>query len=559
MSDAEETWGDWFPEPVPPPYVRPSLRRHTYRIWRAEGGAALETPGGASGEISRICQDGFVEGLLAYRRSARASQLNALSGLFSQDGSDSDASVSERSGPDDLSEVSESSCRERVVRAPGSLTMLRTPIGLDGLQDPSLEDAFPTPMPRALDLHDSGKVPFPLLEEVPTSSERGELMTDHAPRFSLTRGVTVFSSGPDLVADGWVMTDNRCAEIDALFEQAAQGWYLHAKGITDFDLRDAVESLPVTGARTRLVPAKLNQLSAYRRCLAAYKQLKDGDRSTFHECVQEPLPPGWYGADFSLSEDEKINIVQELDAIIHRFVVERLGAAAKARGTPLVAKAKAKIGPGRPVRPNEPDMPPPAPRIMVKAMPKMVVPASGVHPCGPPVPVGLTKAPSTPGAGSAPGTPPGVRCKSGGPPMEFNLADSRSLVAIARERAMIGRQRAEALILAKRRRTEEGLTFPIPPPPPGAPPSCPAVGSVPPAPLEEPTAAPSSPLAPPSEVSVPESRLEAGFDEADEDFQSVAVRAAEAIASARAQLGLGPAVVPTDTLTAADLADIFRE
>ena len=49
-------------------------------------------------------------------------------------------------------------------------------------------------------------------------------MTDRAPRFSLTRGVTVFSSGPDLVADGWVMTDNRCAEIDALFEQAAQGW-----------------------------------------------------------------------------------------------------------------------------------------------------------------------------------------------------------------------------------------------------------------------------------------------------------------------------------------------
>ena len=507
MSDAEETWGDWSPEPVPPPYVRPSLRRRTYWIWRAEGGAALETPGGASGEISRICQDGFVEGLLAYRRSARASQLNALSGLFSQDGSDSDASVSERSGPDDLSEVSESSCRERVVRAPGSLTMLRTPIGLDGLQDPSLEEAFPTPMPRALDLHDSGKVPFPPLEEVPTSSEVGELMTDHAPRFSLTRGVTVFSSGPALVADGWVMTDNRCAEIDALFEQAAQGWYLHAKGITDFDLRDAAESLPVTGARTRLVPAKLNQLSAYRRCLAAYKQLKDGDRSTFHECVQEPLPPGWYGADFSLSEDDKINIVQELDAIIHRFVVERVGASAKARGTPLVAKAKAKIGPGRPVRPNEPAMPPPAPKIMVKAMPKMVS-ASGVHPCGPPVPVGLTKAPSTPGAGSAPGTPPGVRCKSGGPPMEFNLADSRSLVAIARER----------------------------------------------------TAAPSSPLAPPSEVSVPESRLEAGFEvDEDEDFQSVAVRAAEAIASARAQLGLGPAVVPTDTLTAADLADIFRQ
>ena len=125
MSDSEETWGDWSPEPVPPPYVRPSLRRHTYRIWRAEGGAALETPGFASGEISRICQDGL-------------------------------------------------------VRAPGSLTMLRTPIGLDGLQDPSLEEAFPTPMPRALDLHDSGKVPFPPLEEVPTSSEVSELMTDRA-------------------------------------------------------------------------------------------------------------------------------------------------------------------------------------------------------------------------------------------------------------------------------------------------------------------------------------------------------------------------------------------
>ena len=240
--------------------------------------------------------------------------------------------------------------------------------------------------------------------------------------------------------------------------------------------------------------------------------------------------------------------------------MERLGAAAKARGTTLVGKAKAKIGPGRPVRPNEPAMPPPAPKITVEAMPKMVVTASGVHPCGPPVPVGLTKAPSTPGAGSAPGTPPGVRSKSGGPPMEFNLADSRSLVALARERAMIGRQRAEALILAKRRRTEETSTFPIPPPPPplGAPLSSPAVGVVPSALLEEPTAAPSSPLAPPSEVSVPESRLEDGF-EVYEDFQSVAVSAAEAIASARAQLGLGPAVVPTNTLTAADLADIFRQ
>ena len=121
---------------------------NTIILIMAEGGAALQTPVFASGEISRICQDGFVEGLLAYRRSARASQLNALSGLFSQDGSDSDALGSERSGPDTLSEVSEASCRERVVRAPGSLTMLRTPIGLDGLQDPSLEDAFPTPMPR---------------------------------------------------------------------------------------------------------------------------------------------------------------------------------------------------------------------------------------------------------------------------------------------------------------------------------------------------------------------------------------------------------------------------
>ena len=512
ISSEEEAsaWGMWRPDPPEPPRVETFLRSSpVVARYLMEGGYAGQEPNAACA-MSLLRTPGYIEAIGAMHRASYRDQLTQLVRFRQSIAEEEEQEEEEVSNP---SLDSEDACS--MVKAPGTLGILRTPVGVldsDAEEEARImEDLDVTPQEC---LKDASLLPEIVFDEPEV------LETVPGPPGSLTQG-----QNTPMVADAETLTSDIVSQQELRFESANFERFLISKGITKMVVRQAMESTDMR-PRNRHAVFRLHVLRQYSGCLNSLEGLKPAEVSLLESLYPRPLPPLFEGGTSQFSN------VAEMQAYVNRLNAElEQGAAAltpavKAMPQVPLSLRPGFIGPKRP-RPSEPMGPPPG-RPRVGRPGAVLPPASGVS-------VGALQRENLAERMQIPfGGIEGARSKAAGPPLPFASAYPANILQ------KVARARAEALIRAKRGRSTGSAQPPTP-----------------------------------SEVSVPASRMESGFDPVEviaeetatdmnaevgegSDFGAVAQRARMTIAEARQELGLLPALTPATSLTAADIVEIFN-
>ena len=491
ISSEEEasTWGAWRPEPPPVlPFLRSSPVVARYLL---EGGHAGQEPNAACA-ISLLRIPGYIEAIGAVHRASYRDQLSQAVRFRQSIAEEAEPEEDQLSNP---SLDSEDACS--VVQAPGNLGILRTPLGrldLDAEQEARImEDLDATPQECPLD---SSFIPEIVFDEPEV------LEAVMAPPGSLTKG-----ENPPLVTDAETLTSDIVTHQEFRFDNF--GRFLISKGINKAVVRQAMEGTDMH-PRNRHAVFRLHVLRQYSSFLHSLEGLKPAEVALLESIYPSPLPPLFEGGSGQFGN------VREMQAYVNRLNAElERGAAAltpEVKAMPRVPPSLRPgfIGPKRP-RPSEPMGPPPG-RPRVGRTGAVLPPASGVS-VGALQKENLAERRDIPFEGIE-----GARSKAAGPPLPFSSAYPANIIQ------QVARARAEALILANRRR-----------------PSASAVSI------------------PASEVSIPASRYESGVEVDAETVIGTEPDAAvhvlssarSAIEAARRELGLPelPTAAPNEGLS----------
>ena len=253
-----------------------------------------------------------------------------------------------------------------------------------------------------------------------------------APPGSLTKG-----ENPPLVTDAETLTSDIVTHQEFRFESANFGRFLISRGINKAVVRQAMEGTDMH-PRNRHAVFRLHVLRQYSSFLHSLEGLKPAEVALLESIYPSPLPPLFEGGSGQFGN------VREMQAYVNRLNAElERGAAAltpEVKAMPRVPPSLRPgfIGPKRP-RPSEPMGPPPG-RPRVGRTGAVLPPAFGVS-VGALQRENLAERRDIPFEGIE-----GARSKAAGPPLPFSSAYPANIIQ------QVARARAEALILANRRR-----------------------------------------------------------------------------------------------------------